>query len=388
MGRRILYIQYTNPNAYPPLEHSSQLLADDGWEIVFLGIRKHGDPALDWPMLPGIRAHTLSPSSPGWRRKLHYARYALWVIAWFIRWRPAWVYVSDALSSPIGLALSFWPGVNIVYHEHDAPQVDARGMVRRIVLRIRAWLAGRATARVLPNERRAEQFKREVSARRPIFSVWNCPSRDEVGPGRDVGDSPGLEVVYVGSVVPVRLPTTVLEALALLPEVARLRVIGYETSGHTGYICELQRLAAKLSLTQRTEFMGGIPHPKLLSKLHETDVGLVLMPSHFDDGHCQWMPGASNKPFDYLARGLAVLVTDDPGWRKLIVDAGYGLACDPTDPRSLAAALRQFLERPAEMREMGERGRQRVLAEWNYETQFAPVRDLINANRDSRPRTI
>ena len=35
--RRILYIQFTDPAVYPPLEHSSRLLADRGWEVLILG---------------------------------------------------------------------------------------------------------------------------------------------------------------------------------------------------------------------------------------------------------------------------------------------------------------------------------------------------------------
>lgn len=34
---RILYIQYTNPAGYPPLEHSSRILAQADWEVLFLG---------------------------------------------------------------------------------------------------------------------------------------------------------------------------------------------------------------------------------------------------------------------------------------------------------------------------------------------------------------
>jgi hypothetical protein len=30
--KRVLYLQYTNPAGYPPLEHSSGILADSGWD--------------------------------------------------------------------------------------------------------------------------------------------------------------------------------------------------------------------------------------------------------------------------------------------------------------------------------------------------------------------
>jgi len=91
----------------------------------------------------------------------------------------------------------------------------------------------------------------------------------------------------------------------------------------------------------------------------------------------QHMVGASNKPFDYMASGVAMLVSDLPEWRATFADNGYGLACDSDDAASIAAAIRWFLEHRDEMRQMGERGRQRVLAEWNYETQFAPVLQCI-----------
>jgi glycosyltransferase involved in cell wall biosynthesis len=112
------------------------------------------------------------------------------------------------------------------------------------------------------------------------------------------------------------------------------------------------------------------------------------MPDATDDDTRQWLPGASNKPFDYLASGLALLVSNLPGWRDLLVEPGYGATCDAQDPHSIAEALRWFIDHPTEMRAMGERGRRRVDAEWNYETQFAPVRAWMNADCDSGSRSI
>lgn len=90
------------------------------------------------------------------------------------------------------------------------------------------------------------------------------------------------------------------------------------------------------------------------------------------------MTGASNKPFDCLACGLALLVSDLPDWREMYVTPGYGLTCDPDNPETIATALRWFLEHPDEMRAMGKRGRQRILEEWNYERQFLPVSEWLN----------
>ena len=37
-ARRVLYVQFTNPAGYPPLLHSSALVAEHGCEVQFLGI--------------------------------------------------------------------------------------------------------------------------------------------------------------------------------------------------------------------------------------------------------------------------------------------------------------------------------------------------------------
>ena len=33
---RVLFVQATNPGAYPPLIHASMLMAEAGWEVTFL----------------------------------------------------------------------------------------------------------------------------------------------------------------------------------------------------------------------------------------------------------------------------------------------------------------------------------------------------------------
>ena len=368
--RRIAYIQYTNPALYPPLEHSSRLLADAGWDVLFLGTGAEG---LRFPHHERITVRELPFRSAGWRQKLHYARFALWTLSWTIRWRPTWVYASDPFSCPVTLLLSYLPGIQMVYHEHDSPNsVSTRFM--RFVLWTRRPLSARADLCILPNEQRARRFAQEIGNGVHVDCVWNCPSRSEVSDARPPLDGVTLRILYHGSIVPARLPTTVLMALSMLPKGVRLRIVGYETIGHKGYVRQLQELAAQLGIAGRVEFLGPVPQrEELLALCRQCDVGLSLMPKQSLDNNEQTMTGASNKPFDYLACGLALLVSDLPDWRVLFVDGGYALAVDPADPHSIATAVRWLLEHPAESRAMGERGRQRILREWNYEEQFAPV---------------
>jgi glycosyltransferase involved in cell wall biosynthesis len=97
------------------------------------------------------------------------------------------------------------------------------------------------------------------------------------------------------------------------------------------------------------------------------------------------MTGASNKPFDYLACGLPVLVSDLPDWVAMFVAPGYGLACNPSDPDGLAANIAWFETHRDRGRAMGRAGYERIERDWNYEAQFAPVLDRIAGRAASSP---
>src|SRR5947209_1785098 len=140
-ANRILYLQYTNPAGYPPLEHGSRMLADAGWQVLFLGTRAWGAGNVHFPPHPNIRVKCLSFCRAGLRQKLHYLRFGLWVVSWALRWRPHWIYASDLLSCPVGLLLSYLPGSRLIYHEHDSPQADARSQVHDWCLACRGRLA-------------------------------------------------------------------------------------------------------------------------------------------------------------------------------------------------------------------------------------------------------
>ena len=174
-------------------------------------------------------------------------------------------------------------------------------------------------------------------------------------------------------------PATVtdgLKALELLPRTVVLKYAGYETVGHVGFIREFQALAGSLGLTDRVEFVGTPPtRPALYSLACTADIGLSLFARVFREP----MAGASNKPFDYLACGLALIVPNTPEWTELYVNAGVARSADPESPESIAAAIQWFIDHPDETRAMRERGRQRILNEWNYETQFAPVKQLLES---------
>ena len=380
--RKIAYVQFTNPQAYPPLEHSSRILAEAGWQVLFLGTLSLTANEIQFPPHPKIRLKLLPFVKSSWLQKIAYLLYLSWAIGWILVWKPQWIYASDHFSCPLALILSFIPRLKVLYHEHDTPDHQSPNGFMKIVLGTRRLLIQRADFCVFPNQKRIEMIKKEMKSNDHFHCVWNCPSKDEVAepkPPFRKGDS--LRIFYHGSIVRSRLPISVIHSLAMLPATVSLVIVGYETVGDQGYVGQLKKEASRLGVGNRVEIKGVIPTRKeLFHYCHGCDIGLALMPSRSEDYNLQAMAGASNKPFEYLACGLPLLVSQLPDWQEMFVRPGYALACNPEDPQSIAHAINWYLEHLDEMCAMGERGRQRIISEWNYENKFAPILERLHDN--------
>ncbi len=380
INQKIAYVQYTNPESYSPLSQSSGLLARKGWEVLFLGTAGFSIEMIRFPQRPHIIVKRIPFCPSGWRQKLHYLFFFLWVIFWVLWWRPRWIYASDPLACPITATLCFVPGLKILYHEHDSPekQQATTSLFARVVLWTRKRVVHFADACVLPNEQRVKLFMDTTGRTKKIFCVWNCPTKKEVVQSRSPARQDNLKIIYQGSINSARLPETVLYAMKQFSGKVRMKVIGYETIGSRGYVRKIQELSQTLGISSSIEWLGTVPlREDMRRSSSDCQVGLSLIPMKTSDINLERMPGASGKPFDYMACGLAVLTSDLPDWNKMYVGRGYGLACNPEDPESIANALRWFLEHPDETRAMGEDGRQKILTDWNYEKQFQPVLELL-----------
>jgi glycosyltransferase involved in cell wall biosynthesis len=351
---------------------------------MFLGLRGGSTAGLSFPHHPRISVRRMGDSEPGIRQKVHYLRFCCWIIWTVICWRPQWIYASDALSSPAAVVLSAFKQLRILYHEHDTPaeknsDASPASVFMKLILRARRTLAQRAEICVLPNEQRRSAFTADTHRRGDSFCVWNCPSRADAEPAVSVPHDRSVVIFFHGSIVPERLPIALIRALLDCPSSITFRFAGYETNGHVGYVRELLKEAERIGLGERVTYLGAMPRKLLLAECRRADVGVAFMPLGTTDQSMTTMVGASNKPFDYLACGLTLLVSDLRDWNETFVAPGYARACNPHDAASIAAELRWLAENPEHRQQMGERGRRRVLDDWNYEARFQPVLDYIAA---------
>jgi glycosyltransferase involved in cell wall biosynthesis len=374
---RVLFLQATDPAAYPPLIHAGTLMAERGHQVRFLSspiagrmMRMPDVPGLEVDLLPERPTHVMSPAS--------YARYLAAAIRATRAFRPDIVYASDPLGALPGLLAARMASAPLVYHEHDSPDSE-RSLHRAVRLARRAALR-RARLVIFPNEGRAGEVAAEIPfATERLRIVWNLPRRSEVSPPA-VRQTGPLVLYYHGSIASDRPPRTVLEAVLRFPDV-QLRVVGYETAVGQGHVASLRSLAEAAGRPEALEFHGEVSREALTALMKGAAVGVALMPISSHNINMRHMTGASNKAFDYLSGGLALLVSDLPDWHAMFVLPGYGRACDPTSADSIAEAIRWFLEHPEETRAMGDRGRHQVLERWNYDTSFGQVLAELGLDR-------
>jgi glycosyltransferase involved in cell wall biosynthesis len=373
MPRRVLFIQATEPAGYPPLINAASLMAEAGWEVTFLSAPIEGN-RLELPSHPRIAVRAIPPRPSHVMGKAAYVRYAVCAADLALRVRPDVVYASDPLGAAPGLLAARLARARLVYHEHDSP---APGSLPPLLRRARSVAARRAQLVIFPNEERARTAQSELALSPDrLRIVWNLPRKAELPPLAPLPEG-RLVVYYHGSITPDRLPAAVAEAVRRLSGRACLQIVGREAPGATGYVQRLLNSACKQ--TDIIHYAGQVPgHADLVAMAAQAHVGLALMPCHSDDVNMRHMVGASNKPFEYMAAGLALLVTDRTDWREMFVGPGYARACDPADPSSIAAALMWFLDHEQDRRRMGALGRARIEAEWNYDQSFAPIIEYLS----------
>ena len=100
------------------------------------------------------------------------------------------------------------------------------------------------------------------------------------------------------------------------------------------------------------------------------DADCVVLPSYRE--------GVPRTLMEASAMGRPIVATDVPGCREVVADGVNGLLCEVRNAESLAAKLAQMLDMDGDARRaMGERGRQKVTAEFDERVVVERYKELL-----------
>jgi len=273
---------------------------------------------------------------------------------------------------PVGLLLKL-QGKRVIYDVHeDVPRdiLSKSWLPRRLRPSI-AWavatveaLAARmldALVLVIPMEHRRFPRRRSVLVR-------NFPLLEEFLPaGAPPHADRALLAVYVGIIAEPRGALDMVGAMSRLPTTlgARLAIAGPFRPP------ELEdRLRAQPG-SERIDLLGWLSRQQISGLLAGARVGICVL--HPIPGFPESYPV---KLFEYMAAGLAVIVSDFPVWRDIVLGVRCGLVVNPGSPVELAQALESLLKNPETTQAMGHRGRLAVRERYNWSPEGIRLVDL------------
>ena len=142
---------------------------------------------------------------------------------------------------------------------------------------------------------------------------------------------PGLDLVFVGRLVPVKQAEVLIEAVVRVPA-ARLTIVGDGPE-----LQRLQALAGELAVTERVTFMGALGHDEVMLQLARADA-LVLASSH---------EGLPHVLIEALASGTPVVASRAGGMAEVLTDGVDGRLVDDVTPGGFAREFQQLVDDPA-----------------------------------------
>ncbi len=146
-----------------------------------------------------------------------------------------------------------------------------------------------------------------------------------------------------------------------IPRVALLLV------GGGGEEARIRRLVSEKGLQDRVIFTGFLGNPARVYGILDLYVATSLK------------EGLPLAPLEAMGARLAVVATDVPGHRDVVVRGQTGLLVPPEDSAALAEAIVSLAADPERRRRMGEAGRERVLAHFGIQSTVARTADVYRS---------
>jgi len=249
------------------------------------------------------------------------------------------VHANDLNVLPAGYLLAKAWRAPLLYDSHELwveQDTDWSPFFRRLQGWLERLLVRRSNAVITVNGAIAEELAARYGIPRPEV-VMNCPAApDDLTVGPLIARQGSLRAIYQGALAPNRGLIEVIDAVAATPGVNLV------LRGPGNARAELETRVADLGVGERVSVLDPVPMAGMVPALRGFAVGLVpILPKGKSYELC-----SPNKLFEYMSAGLAVICSDLPVLREIVVETGCGLLVAPGDREAIASALRRLAADP------------------------------------------
>ncbi len=169
-------------------------------------------------------------------------------------------------------------------------------------------------------------------------------------------------VIYVGNISDIRGIAQLIQAFEDLNDY-EFWLLGKWSSTTFKNRCE------KMNGWKNVRYLGIVKPTEVFAFINEADVGIITflpVPNH--------LTTLATKPFEYMAMGLPVIMSDFPYWRDFFED--LGIYVDPEDSADIKEKIIAIFENGERYRYLSTKGKEKVNNSYNWEAESKKLTNL------------
>jgi glycosyltransferase involved in cell wall biosynthesis len=286
---------------------------------------------------------------------------------------PTCIAVARALGIPVVLDIAeHYPAmIREKWEAGRATLADAVVRNPRLVSLVERWAVRRADHLLVVVEESAERLRRLGVLSERMTVVSNTPPLSDCTTPPPVVERDPLRVVYLGLLEEHRGVGTLIDAAALLRN--RGMRIEVDILGDGREASGFRERTRALDLDGVVRFHGYVANAQAKRRIAGAHIGVV---PHFADE--SWNHTISNKLFDYMAAGLAVVSSDAVPSARVMRETNAGRVFRSGDATALAGAIAELAD-DNELRRCSANARRAIRAMYHWEADAQRLVSVMNA---------
>jgi len=340
--RRILHVCYFDPDIYPGVYNSSNILAEKGWEVDVICFEMHSFHGKSFD--PRVKLHRLNSNlfgNNGWRRYSSFinrikleGKNQKWDV---VIGHDMHGYVAASISGVV-------PSSRIIFWSQDLYDPTTIFSGHKLLYFLKKEFIKKCPLVIAPSKIRGDAIKTLLSFEGEIMVVYNSPRKFKIVPdeqwrSRLFISNDTFMVVYGGGLVADRHILNLVRSVSLWQKPSILVLAGH---ANMQMLSNIKGLISRYDLLNRIIMVGHLPN--IFGLIREAHVGISLFSSEYNyKKNNKYRGMASNKIFEYLSQGKPAIVSSNKETVEFMEEYKCGICISDYSEYGIANAVNSMI---------------------------------------------